>query len=46
MWEITGVGRKMTGGENISLEMTPELQFDMNPIIVQYQRTANFLVTN
>lgn len=35
-------GKKMTGGENISLEITPELQFDVNPIIVQYQTTANF----
>lgn len=42
MWEITGHGRKRTRGKNTSLEITLELQLDVNPIIVQYQTTANF----
>lgn len=42
MWEITGRGRKRTGGKNTSLEITSELHLDVNPIIVQYQATANF----
>lgn len=45
MWEIRGHGRKRNGKGNTSLEITSELQLDVNPIIVQYQ-TANFLVTN
>lgn len=41
-----GQGQKEDWGTEDFLAHDPELQLEVKPIIVQYQTTANFVVTN